>query len=93
MLLSSYYQGYLDYPRITVYHNSCCHYVVTKIGWCRTNLYRYYSAVLFELQYRLSKFTRNIFKKRAKHIDFWEPMHYNINTHNANIACRKLVAG
>mgnify|MGYP004544464973 FL=1 len=93
MLLSSYYQGYLDYPRITVYHNSCCHYVVTKIGWCRTNLYRYYSAVFFELQYRLSKITRNIFKKRAKHIDFLERWYYNINTHNANIACRKLVTG
>ena len=93
MLLSSYYQGYLDYPRITVYHNSCCHFVVTKIGWCRTKLYRYYSAVFFELQYRFSKFTRNIFKKRAKHIDFWGPGYYNINTHNANIACRKLVTG
>ena len=59
-----------EYPRITVYHNSCCHCVVTKIGWCGIKLYRYYSAVLFELQYHFSKFTRNIFKKRAKHIDF-----------------------
>ena len=50
-------------------------------------------AQLFELQYRFSKFTRNIFKKRAKHIDFLELGHYNINTHNANIACRKLVTG
>ena len=59
------YQDYLDYPIITVYHNSYCHCVVTKIG-----LYGYYSVVLFELQYCSSKFTRNIFEKRAKHIDF-----------------------
>ena len=64
------YRNCLDYPRITAYHNSCCHCVVTKVGWRRTNLCRYYSAVLFELQYRFSKFTRNILKKRAKHIDF-----------------------
>ena len=82
------YQDYLDYPRITVYHNSYCHCVVTKIG-----LYGFYSVVLFESQYCFSKFTRNIFEKRAKHIDFWRLGHYNINTQIANIACRKLVTG
>ena len=93
MWFSSDYQDYLDYPRITVYHNSCCHFVVGQIDWCRPNLYGNYSAVLFELQYRFSKFARNFFKKRAKHIDFWELGHYNMNTHNVNIACRKLVTG
>ena len=48
---------------------------------------------MLEMLHCIWKFTRIIFEKRAKHIDFWGRGLYNINTHNTDIACGKLVTG